>query len=133
MFVEDPGQLEELKGKRSVKVRAIHRNKGLGEMSPEAWRYVMSKGDYMVIEEGDAREAKKMLDVCFGKDSGAAQGPPHGRRLRSRPPGQGAEEGRREKAQGGGEECRMTTFTPGTRCPWARSSRRSTGTTRSTP
>ncbi len=69
VFVESPRQLDELKSKSAVKIKAIHRNKGLGEMSPEAWKYVMSKEHYTKVIEGEVKEAKEMLNVCFGKDS----------------------------------------------------------------
>ncbi len=67
-YVETPGQLEKMKTS-DTKIKAIHRNKGLGEMSPEAWKYVMSKENYTKITVEHASEAKKMLNVCFGKDS----------------------------------------------------------------
>ncbi len=68
IYVETPGQLDNLK-ESDTKIKAIHRNKGLGEMSPEAWKYVMSKDQYTKITVEHASEAKKMLNVCFGKDS----------------------------------------------------------------
>jgi DNA gyrase subunit B len=69
VFLETPGQLEELKKKKTTKIRAIHRNKGLGEMSPDAWKYVMSRDTYTKITVDDKKTAKAMLEVCFGKDS----------------------------------------------------------------
>ena len=69
VFLEGPKQLEEFKKKNSLKVKTIHRNKGLGEMGPEAWRYVMGKEKYTKITEGHPRLAKDILSVCFGKDS----------------------------------------------------------------
>lgn len=68
VYVETPKQLEKLKDS-ATKIKAIHRNKGLGEMSPEAWKYVMSKEGYTRITVEHAGDAKKMLNVCFGKDS----------------------------------------------------------------
>lgn len=68
VYVETPRQLEDLK-KKGHKIKAIHRNKGLGEMSPEAWKYIMSKDGYTKITVKHANDAKKMLNVCFGKDS----------------------------------------------------------------
>lgn len=68
IYVETPSQLEELK-KTEPKIREIHRNKGLGEMSPEAWKHVMSRESYTVITADDVGRSKEMLDVCFGKDS----------------------------------------------------------------
>lgn len=69
VFLETPGQLEELKKKKTTKIKAIHRNKGLGEMSPDAWKYVMSRDTYTKITVDDKKTAKAMLEVCFGKDS----------------------------------------------------------------
>ena len=69
LFVESTKQLENLKNKKSIKIKSVHRNKGLGEMSPEAWKFVMGKESYTKILEGQVKEAKKMLNVCFGKDS----------------------------------------------------------------
>ncbi len=69
VFVETPRQLESLKNKKSVKIKSIHRNKGLGEMSPEAWKWVMARDGYTKINIDDLESSKHMLDVCFGKDS----------------------------------------------------------------
>lgn len=69
VFVETPNELEEVKKRKDLKIKSIHRNKGLGEMSPEAWKHVMSRDKYTVITAGDAENAKKMLDICFGKDT----------------------------------------------------------------
>jgi DNA gyrase subunit B len=74
VFVETPGQLEDLKKKNNTQIKAIHRNKGLGEMSPEAWKHVMSKDFYTTISADDAGKAKEMLNVCFGKDSAPRKG-----------------------------------------------------------
>ena len=43
-FAEDDEELEKLRKGKTVK--EIHRNKGLGEMSKEAWNYLMSKDTY---------------------------------------------------------------------------------------
>lgn len=69
IFVETPGQLEDLKNSNKVKIKEIQRNKGLGEMSPEAWKYVMAREDYTKITVEDMSKAKRMLNVCFGKDT----------------------------------------------------------------
>lgn len=69
IFVETPGELEDVKKRKDIKIKSIHRNKGLGEMSPEAWKHVMSRENYTIITAGDAENAKKMLDICFGKDT----------------------------------------------------------------
>ncbi|MCO4795381.1 MAG: hypothetical protein KC493_16800, partial [Bacteriovoracaceae bacterium] len=68
VFLETPGQLEDLK-KKKTKIKAIHRNKGLGEMSPDAWKHVMSRDSYTKITIEDKKSAEAMLEVCFGKDS----------------------------------------------------------------
>lgn len=68
MYVETPEQLEALK-KKDIKIREIHRNKGLGEMSPEAWKYVMSRDTFTMITSDSDTNSKAMLNVCFGKDS----------------------------------------------------------------
>lgn len=69
-YVESPDQLETLKNKKGSKIKEIQRNKGLGEMSPEAFNFVMKRENYTVLEVNDAHEAKKTLDMCFGKDTG---------------------------------------------------------------
>lgn len=69
LYVESPDQLEEMKKKKTLKIKAIHRNKGLGEMSPEAWKYVLQRDEFTKITADNVNEAKAMLDVCFGKDS----------------------------------------------------------------
>ncbi len=38
-------------------------------MSPEAWKYVMSREEYTKITVDDMSKAKSMLNVCFGKDT----------------------------------------------------------------
>lgn len=67
-FLETPEQLEELRAS-TTKIKEVMRNKGLGEMSPEAWKYVLSREEYTTINIEDMSAAKKMLQVCFGKDS----------------------------------------------------------------
>ena len=68
LFVETDDQLEKLK-KSSTKIREIQRNKGLGEMSPEAFKYTLSREEFTKITVDDINSAKRMLDVCFGKDT----------------------------------------------------------------
>ncbi|TDJ03882.1 MAG: hypothetical protein E2O68_09245 [Deltaproteobacteria bacterium] len=68
-FVETDGQLEKLKKNKNIKIKEIMRNKGLGEMSPEAWNYVMARENYTVLEVDNGKSARQMLEVCFGKDS----------------------------------------------------------------
>ena len=68
LFVESDEQLERLK-KTSVKIREIQRNKGLGEMSPEAFKHTLSRDEFCKITVDDMSSAKHTLDICFGKDT----------------------------------------------------------------
>jgi DNA gyrase/topoisomerase IV subunit B len=68
LFVETDDQLEKLK-KSGQKIKEIQRNKGLGEMSPEAFKYTLSREEFTKITVKDIGSAKRMLDVCFGKDT----------------------------------------------------------------
>ncbi len=68
MFVESEEQLERLK-KSSVKIKEIQRNKGLGEMSPEAFKHTLNREEFTIINVDNMNSAKNMLDVCFGKDT----------------------------------------------------------------
>jgi DNA gyrase subunit B len=70
MFVESDDELEDLKKKKSIKIKEVQRNKGLGEMSPEAWKHVLARGEYTKITVDNMKESKKMLTVCFGKETG---------------------------------------------------------------
>lgn len=69
IYAETPDELEDLKSKKTLKIKEIQRNKGLGEMSPEAWKHVMGRGEYTKITVEDMKESQAMLEVCFGKDS----------------------------------------------------------------
>ncbi|MFW5887605.1 MAG: toprim domain-containing protein [Bacteriovoracia bacterium] len=66
-YVDTVQDLETIRN--SFKIKEIHRNKGLGEMSAEAWKYVMMKAEYTKISIDDIGHAKEMLHVCFGKDT----------------------------------------------------------------
>ncbi len=68
LFVESEDQLEKLK-KSSVKIKEIQRNKGLGEMSPEAFKHTLSREEFCKITVDDMNSAKHTLDICFGKDT----------------------------------------------------------------
>lgn len=68
-YIEGPRELEYFKKNNKETIKIIHRNKGLGEMSPEAWKYVLSKENYTQILAEDALKSKGMLNVCFGKDT----------------------------------------------------------------
>lgn len=69
IYAETDNELEEMKKKPSIKIKEIHRNKGLGEMSPEAWKYVLSRKNFTKISVDDMRASQDMLNVCFGKES----------------------------------------------------------------
>lgn len=68
LFVETDDQLEKLK-KSGVKIKEIQRNKGLGEMSPEAFKHTLSRDEFCKITVDDMDSAKQTLDICFGKDT----------------------------------------------------------------
>ena len=51
-------------------IKEIQRNKGLGEMSPDAWKHVLNKGEYTKITVDNMKQSQKMLEVCFGKETG---------------------------------------------------------------
>jgi DNA gyrase subunit B len=69
LFVESDDQLDKLKKNNSVKIREIQRNKGLGEMSPEAFKYTLSREEFTKINVDNMASAKNTLEVCFGKDT----------------------------------------------------------------
>ncbi len=68
LFVESEEQLEKLK-KSPVKIKEIQRNKGLGEMSPEAFKHTLNREEFTIIQVDDMSSAKNTLDICFGKDT----------------------------------------------------------------
>jgi DNA gyrase subunit B len=69
LYFESERELENYKSKHLKSIKQIHRNKGLGEMSPQAWKYIMNRDSYTKIEAPDSHDAKEMLNICFGKDS----------------------------------------------------------------
>lgn len=69
LYAETETELENLKKNPEVKIREIQRNKGLGEMSPEAWKYVVTRKSFTKIETKNLKESQHMLNVCFGKES----------------------------------------------------------------
>ncbi|MFZ8933809.1 MAG: hypothetical protein ACO2ZP_07925, partial [Bacteriovoracaceae bacterium] len=69
LYVESQDELDNLKKKKGIKIKEIQRNKGLGEMSPEAFKHVMNREMYTIIDVEDAKEAKHTLNICFGKDT----------------------------------------------------------------
>lgn len=70
VYAETPEELEDIKKKKDIKIKEVQRNKGLGEMSPEAWKYIMNRGEYTKITVDNMKNSKKMLEVCFGKETG---------------------------------------------------------------
>ncbi len=69
LYAESESELEDIKKKSGIKIREIQRNKGLGEMSPEAFKHVLSREDYTKIIIDEEQDAKHMLHTCFGKDT----------------------------------------------------------------
>jgi DNA gyrase subunit B len=67
-YAESQAELEKIK-KSGKKIREIQRNKGLGEMSPEAFKYVLARDQFTKIDISNAQAAKRMLTICFGKES----------------------------------------------------------------
>lgn len=68
-YIETPDELDNFRETTKLKIKEIQRNKGLGEMSPEAWKHVLSRDSFTVISADDVSKAKEMLNVCFGKDT----------------------------------------------------------------
>lgn len=68
-FAESESELNKYLNNKKIKIKEIHRNKGLGEMSSEAWQYIMSKDNYTKIIFKDQKEGDQILDICFGKDT----------------------------------------------------------------
>ncbi len=69
VYCESNDELEKLKNRKDVKIREIMRNKGLGEMSQEAFKHVLSRRDFTKISVKDLKASKAMLETCFGKES----------------------------------------------------------------
>ncbi len=69
IYCESEHELEALKNRKDVKIREIMRNKGLGEMSPEAFKHVLSRREFTKISVKDMKASKEMLETCFGKES----------------------------------------------------------------
>lgn len=66
-YAETEQELEAFKKKH--KIKEIQRNKGLGEMSQEAFKHVLSRESFTKITIDSAKDAKHMIETCFGKDS----------------------------------------------------------------
>ena len=69
IYCESPDELEQLKNRKDIKIREIMRNKGLGEMSQEAFKHVLSRKSFTKISVKDMPASKSMLETCFGKES----------------------------------------------------------------
>lgn len=69
IFAESNNELDKIKNDKRVSIKEIQRNKGLGEMSKEAWDYVTSKPFYTIIDAKEVKKAQEILEVCFGKDT----------------------------------------------------------------
>lgn len=69
IYAESNDELESLKKKKDIKIREIMRNKGLGEMSQEAFKHVLNRRDFTKIMVKDLKASKAMLETCFGKES----------------------------------------------------------------
>jgi DNA gyrase subunit B len=69
MYCESNDELEFLKKRSDVKIKEIMRNKGLGEMSQEAFKHVLSRKQFTKISVKDMKASKSMLETCFGKES----------------------------------------------------------------
>ncbi len=69
IYCESQDELEKLKNNKQIKIKEIMRNKGLGEMSQEAFKHVLSRKDFTKISVKDMKASKSMLETCFGKES----------------------------------------------------------------
>ncbi len=69
IYCESPDELEKLKARKDIKIKEIMRNKGLGEMSQEAFKHVLNRKDFTKISVKDMGASKNMLETCFGKES----------------------------------------------------------------
>lgn len=68
-YCESENELEQLKNRKDIKIKEIMRNKGLGEMSQEAFKHVLSRKEFTKISVKDMKASKDMLETCFGKES----------------------------------------------------------------
>lgn len=69
IYCESPDELEKLKSRKDIKIKEIMRNKGLGEMSQEAFKHVLGRKEFTKISVKDMKASKSMLETCFGKES----------------------------------------------------------------
>jgi DNA gyrase subunit B len=69
IYCESTNELETLKNRKDLKIKEIMRNKGLGEMSQEAFKHVLNRKEFTKISVKDMKASKSMLETCFGKES----------------------------------------------------------------
>jgi DNA gyrase subunit B len=69
LYCESQDELEKLKARKDLKIKEIMRNKGLGEMSQEAFKHVLNRKSFTKISTKDLSASKTMLETCFGKES----------------------------------------------------------------
>ena len=69
IYAESESELEKIKSQKGLKIKEIQRNKGLGEMSSEAFKYVLNREEYTKITIDHLEASKHMLHTCFGKDT----------------------------------------------------------------
>jgi len=69
IYCESQTELDQLKEKKDIKIKEIMRNKGLGEMSQEAFKHVLNRKDFTKISTKNLTASKDMLETCFGKES----------------------------------------------------------------
>jgi DNA gyrase subunit B len=69
IYCESENELEELKKKKDVKIKEIMRNKGLGEMSQDAFKHVLQRKTFTKISTKNIQSSKDMLETCFGRET----------------------------------------------------------------
>jgi DNA gyrase subunit B len=69
LYCESQDELEKLKVRKDLKIKEIMRNKGLGEMSQEAFKHVLNRKEFTKISTKNLAASKGMLETCFGKES----------------------------------------------------------------
>lgn len=69
IFAESTSALEKVRNDKRVKIKKIHRNKGLGEMSKEAFEYVLKEAKWTCLTMPDISRVENILEVCFGRDT----------------------------------------------------------------
>lgn len=71
LYAESEEELHEIKKDKRILIKEIQRNKGLGEMSDDAWKYLMGKKEYTQIKVNNSKNALTIIETCFGKDTQA--------------------------------------------------------------